>query len=51
MLVGDRMTPRPTTATEDTSVDKALRTMRDEKIRRLPILDKHGRLVGIVSEL
>jgi acetoin utilization protein AcuB len=25
--------------------------MRDERIRRLPILDKHGRLVGIVSEL
>jgi len=25
--------------------------MRDEKIRRLPILNKHGRLVGIVSEL
>ena len=51
MLVGDRMTPRPITATEDTSVDKALQTMREEKIRRLPILDKHSRLVGIVSEL
>lgn len=51
MLVGDRMTPRPITVTEDTSVDKALQAMREEKIRRLPILNKHGRMVGIVSEL
>jgi acetoin utilization protein AcuB len=51
MLVGDRMTPRPITVTEDISIDKALQTMREEKIRRLPILDKHGRMVGIVSEL
>ena len=51
MLVGDRMTPRPITVTEDTSVDEALRIMHEEKIRRLPVLNKHGRLVGIVSEL
>lgn len=50
MLVGDRMTRRPITVTEDTSVDKALRLMREEKVRRFPVLDKHGALVGIVSE-
>ncbi len=50
MLVGDRMTPRPITVTEDISVDKALQLMREEKIRRLPILDKRGRLAGIVSD-
>jgi len=50
MLVRDRMTPRPITITEDTSVDKALQLMREERIRRLPILDKHGHLVGIVSD-
>jgi len=50
MLVGDRMTPRLITVTEDISVDKALQLMREEKIRRLPILDKHGRLAGIVSD-
>ena len=51
MLVGDRMTPRPITITENTSVDKALHLMHGEGIRRLPVVNKHGKLVGIVSEL
>ena len=51
MLVKDRMTPRPVTVTKDISVDKALRLMHSERIRRLPVVDKHGNLVGIVSEL
>jgi acetoin utilization protein AcuB len=50
MLVGDRMTKRPITVTEDTSVDKALRLMREERVRRFPVLDKRGKLAGIVSE-
>ena len=50
MLVGDRMTRRPVTVTEDIAIDKALELMRSEKIRRLPVLDKHGKLAGIVSE-
>lgn len=51
MLVGERMTPRPITVNEDTSLPEALELMRREKIRRLPVLDKHGKLVGIVTEL
>ncbi len=51
MLVGERMTPRPITVTEETSLPEALELMRKEKIRRLPVLDKHGKLVGIVTEL
>jgi len=51
MLVGDRMTVRPITVAEDASVDEALQLMRNERIRRLPVVDKHGRMVGIVSEL
>jgi acetoin utilization protein AcuB len=51
MLVGDRMTKRPITITEDTGIDKALELMHSEKVRRLPVLNKHGQLVGIVSEL
>ena len=50
MLVGDRMTKRPITVSADTSIDKALQLMREERIRRFPVLDKHGKLVGIVSE-
>ena len=51
MLVGDRMTKRPITITEDTGIDKALELMHSEKVRRLPVLNKRGQLVGIVSEL
>ena len=45
------MTKRPVTVTEDTSLDRALELMHSEKVRRLPVLDKRGQLVGIVSEL
>lgn len=51
MLVGERMTHRPITVSDDTSVDKALQLMHSEKIRRLPVINKQGKLVGIVSEL
>jgi len=51
MLVKNRMTPRPITVAEDIGVDKALRLMHAENVRRLPIVDKHGKVVGIVSEL
>jgi acetoin utilization protein AcuB len=50
MLVGERMTKRLVTVTEDTPVSRALELMKREKVRRFPVLDKHGRLVGIVLE-
>jgi acetoin utilization protein AcuB len=50
MLVKDRMTPNPITITEDTSHADALRLVRERAIRRLPVLDRQGRLVGIVAE-
>lgn len=50
MFVKDRMTANPITVTEDTSIDAALHLMREKRVRRLPVTDKHGHLVGIVSE-
>jgi acetoin utilization protein AcuB len=50
MLVGERMTRRPVTVTENTSISKALELMRRENVRRFPVVDKHGKLVGIVLE-
>lgn len=50
MLVGDWMSTNLVTATEDVSMIKAGRILRDRKIRRLPVVDKEGRLLGIVSE-
>ena len=50
MLVHERMSKHPITITEDTPINQALKLMRDEKVRRLPVLNKKGALVGIVSE-
>jgi len=50
MLVAERMTHNPITVKDDTSLYDALKIMRENKVRRLPVLDKGGKLVGIVSE-
>ncbi len=50
MFVKERMTSNPVTVTEDTSLHDALRLLRERKVRRLPVLNKAGDLVGIISE-
>ncbi len=40
---------KPVTIGADDSIEEALRTMREHKVRRLPVIDGH-RLVGIVSQ-
>ncbi len=50
MLVRERMTQNPITITPDTSLTDAMTLMREKKVRRLPVLDNHGRLIGIVSD-
>lgn len=50
MLVGSRMTPDPVTISDDAAIDDALKLMRDKNVRRLPVVDKKGKLVGIVAE-
>jgi acetoin utilization protein AcuB len=49
MLVGNRMTPNPITCSPDTSITEALKKMRQENVHRFPVLDKKGKLAGIVS--
>jgi acetoin utilization protein AcuB len=44
------MTPDPITISDDAAIDDALKLMRDRKVRRLPVVDKKGKLVGIVAE-
>lgn len=51
MLVKDRMSKPPITVRQDVDVETALRLMHSEDIRRLPVVDKQGKMVGIVSEL
>ncbi|HEC21437.1 MAG TPA: CBS domain-containing protein [Chloroflexi bacterium] len=48
MKVKYRMTPNPITATPETTHREAVDLLRQYNIRRLPILDREGRLVGIV---
>ena len=39
-----------TTCNESDDVDKVMSAMRTEKVRRIPIVDERGSLVGIVSQ-
>ena len=50
MLVQEWMTPKVLTVTPETSVMKASRMMKDNRIRRLPVVDDNGKLVGIISD-
>ncbi len=51
MLVKDRMSRPPITVRDNVGVEDALRLMHNEDVRRLPVVDKRGTMVGIVSEL
>lgn len=51
MLVKDRMSRNPITVRQNVGVEDALRLMHSENVRRLPVVDRHGTMVGIVSEL
>lgn len=50
MLVKQRMYPDPFTIHPNTSVTDALNYIHERKIRRLPVVNEEGQLVGIVSE-
>jgi len=50
MLIRQIMTKKPVTTRTDTSVSDALGLMHEKKVHRLPVLDRRGKLVGIVSE-
>lgn len=50
MLVRDRMTPNPVTVAPDASYSEAFHIIRDSEFRHLPVVDKKGKLVGIVAE-
>ena len=50
MFVGDRMTHPVITVHPDMPIQDAHNLMRKESIRRLPVVDKRGTMMGIVSE-
>lgn len=50
MLVQEWMTKDVLTITPETSIMKASRLMKDNKVRRLPVVDGEQRVIGIVSQ-
>jgi len=49
MLVGEAMTPSVVYCFEDDEVEHAAAIMAGQQIRRLPVLDKNRKLVGLVK--
>lgn len=47
--VSEVMSPEPICCFEDQSIEEAARLMTERQIRRLPVLDREQRLVGLVS--
>ena len=50
MLVKDVMTRNPITVTADVSVAVANEAMQKNKVNKLPVVDKNGSLVGLVTK-
>jgi len=49
LKVGDIMSPEVATIREDEGLFEALRYMRDKGVRRMPVVDREGALVGILT--
>jgi len=50
MLVGERMSRPVLSVSPATPIQEALAQMRKERVSRYPVINKKGKLVGIVSE-
>ncbi len=49
LRVGEIMTSQPVTVGANEPVEEALRSMRQFGVRRLPVVDERGALVGVVA--
>jgi acetoin utilization protein AcuB len=50
MLVGERMSRPVISVTPDMPVQDAMVKMRKDRVSRYPVIDKKGKMVGIISE-
>jgi CBS domain-containing protein len=48
--VKDAMTSNPATCAEDDDVNKAVSMMAERQVRRMPVVDRQGRLTGIIAQ-
>lgn len=49
--VGQMMTPNPVTVSSEATISQAVNLMVEHDIKRLPVVDPTGRLVGMVSRI
>ena len=50
MLVADRMSKHPLTISQDESLSRAHRYMQEQGVRHLPVVNRDGDMVGLVTE-
>lgn len=50
MLVGDRMSKHPLTIGMNQTVSETHKYMQEQKVRHLPVVDKAGTMIGLVTE-
>ena len=51
MFVRDWMTSPAITITKDKTLPEAVKIMREKKIKRLPVVDEHNKLIGLLSDI
>jgi len=51
VLVSELMTRVPVTCEPDFSIEECLRLIEENQVRRIPVVDKRGRCVGIVTQV
>jgi acetoin utilization protein AcuB len=50
MLIRELMVPKPAVLMPHTTMPDALKLMKEKGVHRMPVVDAHGTLVGIISE-
>ena len=50
MFVKDRMSKHPLTVSGDTSISETHKYMLEQKVRHLPVVDKTGKMIGLVTD-
>ena len=50
MLIRELMIPKPAVLNPQTTMPDALNLMHEQNVHRMPVVDNHGNLVGIISE-
>jgi CBS domain-containing protein len=46
----DAMTANPVSCSEEEDVDRAVELMSERQVRRMPVVDRQGRLTGIIAQ-